>query len=128
MEKEKLIEELKNTKTYDRENALVDLYVFLRSENETLNSKENTQLFIELSQWRDCSLSDGVESYYDKKEVNELIKLKRRAEYCFNQEIREKFIEGINTYNNQGDFSKIDEWIIENEWIINDFLVELANC
>ena len=33
MEKEKLIEELKNTKTYDRENALVDLYVFLRSEN-----------------------------------------------------------------------------------------------
>ena len=57
---------------YDRENALIDLYIFLISQNSSLPKVENTFIFVELSNWRDCSLRDGVESYYETKDTDEL--------------------------------------------------------
>lgn len=62
-----LIQTPEDTDTYDRENALIDLYIFLKSQNCFLPSPNNTFLFMELSQWRDCSLRDGIESYYERK-------------------------------------------------------------
>lgn len=67
-----LIMALENTDTYDRENALIDLYIFLISQNSSLPKVKNTFIFVELSNWRDCSLRDGVESYYETKDTDEL--------------------------------------------------------
>lgn len=121
-----LIEALENTDTYDRENALIDLYIFLRSQNYPLPKAENTAIFIELSEWRDCSLRDGVESYYETKDANELSKLEKSMKKYAQQDACNKCIVGIRIYQEKGDFSSLDNWIIDNEWAINDFLTELA--
>lgn len=42
-----LIMALENTDTYDRENALIDLYIFLISQNSSLPKVENTFIFLE---------------------------------------------------------------------------------
>lgn len=121
-----LIEALENTNTYDRENALIDLYFFLISSSCFLPKPENTFIFVELSNWRDCSLRDGVEVYYETKDIDELSKLEKSMKKYDQQEVCSKFIEGIHIYQENDDFSYLDNWVIDNEWAINDFLVELA--
>lgn len=121
-----LIVALENTDTYDRENALIDLYIFLVSQNSFLPKAENTFIFVELSNWRDCSLRDGVESYYERKDTDKLHFLEKNMKHYDYHEACKKCISGIHIYQENGDFSSLDNWIIDNEWTINDFLVELA--
>lgn len=127
MSKEELIAALKGTEKYDREIALIDLYIFLLSEKEMLSDELTTQLFIELSSWRDWSLRDGVEAYYDQLSPEEFAEFGKLLEDCPHREISEKYLAGMKLYQQDGDFSELDDWIIENEWNINDFLVELAS-
>lgn len=122
-----LITALENTDAYDRENALIDLYIFLISQNNSLPKAENTFIFVELSNWRDCSLRDGVEAYYERKEdTGELNFLEKNMKQYAHHEACKKCISGIQIYQKNGDFSSLDNWIYNNEWAINDFLVELA--
>lgn len=121
-----LIKELENTDTYDRENALIDLYLFLISENRPLPKLSNTFIFVELSKWRDCSFRDGVESYYEAKNADELLQLEESMEKYANQEACKRCIAGSHIYQEKGDFTSLDNWILDNEWGINDFLVELT--
>lgn len=121
-----LIEALENTDSYDRENALIDLYIYLISHNSSLPKSEHTFIFIELSKWRDCSLREGVESYYDSKNEDELSGLEKAMKRYTHQEICEKCIMGIHIYQGNREFSSLDNWILANEWTINDFLVGLA--
>ncbi len=117
---------LENTDTYDRENALIDLYIFLISQNSSLPKVENTFIFVELSNWRDCSLRDGVESYYETKDTDELNFLEKNMKQYARHEVCKKCISGIHIQKENRDFSPLDNWISDNEWAINDFLVELA--
>lgn len=121
-----LLAALQNTDTYDRENALIDLYIFLISENRSLPKAESTFIFIELSNWRDCSLRDGVETYHETKGIYKLHFLEKRMKQHACHEVYKKYINGIHIHRKNRDFSSLDNWIIDNEWIINDFLVELA--
>ena len=121
-----LIMALENTDTYDRENALIDLYIFLISQNSSLPKVENTFIFVELSNWRDCSLRDGVESYYETKDTDELNFLEKNMKQYARHEVCKKCISGIHIQKENRDFSHLDNWISDNEWAINDFLVELA--
>lgn len=121
-----LIEALENTDTYDRENALIDLYIFLVSQKCDLPQSGNTFAFIELSKWRDCSLRDGVEAYYETTSADELLHLEERMERCSSQEVCRKWIAGSHIYQESGDLTSLDTWIFENEWRINDYLVELT--
>ena len=75
-----LIRNIEETETYDREIALIDLYIYLVSESAVLRNKNNTCLFVELSEWRDCSLRDGVESYYEDVPDEKLTQLKTSME------------------------------------------------
>ena len=121
-----LLMALENTDTYDRENALIDLYIFLISQNSSLPKVENTFIFVELSNWRDCSLRDGVESYYETKDTDELNFLEKNMKQSAQLEGCKKCISGIHIQKENRDFSPLDNWISDNEWAINDFLVELA--
>lgn len=105
---------------------MIDLYIFLRSQNCPLPRTENTSIFIELSNWRDCSLRDGVESYYATKGADELNQLEKSMIKYAQQDACNKCIVGIRIYQEKGDLSSLDNWIIDNEWAINDFLVELV--
>lgn len=91
-----LIMALENTDTYDRENALIDLYIFLISQNSSLPKVENTFIFVELSNWRDCSLRDGVESYYETKDTDELNFLEKNMKQYARHEVCKKCISGIH--------------------------------
>lgn len=121
-----LIKALEKTDTYDRENALIELYIFLISQNCTLPKPDNTFLFIELSKWRDCSLGDGVETYYEAKKEDKIAELKESMKKYVFQEACRKCMAGIDIYLEKGDLTSLDDWIFDNEWAINDFLVELA--
>uniref|UniRef100_UPI00405701A9 hypothetical protein n=1 Tax=Agathobacter sp. TaxID=2021311 RepID=UPI00405701A9 len=121
-----IIEAINHTESYDRENALIDLYILLKSKNELLLDKNNTVIFIELSQWRDYSLRDGAEAYYEEKSEAELIQIEKAMERYYHREICQKYMDGIKMYRQQGDMLFLDEWIVENEWNINDFLADLA--
>lgn len=87
---------------------------------------ENTFIFVELSNWRDCSLRDGVETYYEAKATDELSHLEKAMKKYTQQEVCKKCIMGIHIHREKGDFSFLDNWISDNEWTINDFLVGLA--
>lgn len=93
-----LIEALENTSTYDRENALIDLHIFLISSNCFLPKSENTFIFVELSNWSDYSLRDGVEVYYETKDTNKLSQLEKSMKKYAQQEVCNKFISGIHIY------------------------------
>lgn len=80
-----LIQALGDTDTYDRENALIAVYIFLKNQICFLPSPSNT--FMELSQWRDCSLSDGVASYDERKSDDELLKIEETIRKNSNQNI-----------------------------------------
>lgn len=121
-----LIEALDNTDGYDRENALIDLYIYLISQHSFLPKCENTFIFIELSKWRDCSLRDGVESYYYTKNEEELSQLETAMKKYTLQEACKKCIIGIHIHQGNRNFTSLDNWILDNEQAINDFLVELA--
>ena len=121
-----LIEALENTETYDRENSLIEIYVYLVSQKCFLPQKSNTLIFIELSKWRDCSLGDGVASYYEMKDADALLQLEDAVKKYDYQEICTKFISGIHTYQEKGNLDSLDDWIFDNEWGINDFLTELT--
>ena len=41
-------------------------------------------------------------------------------------EVCKKCMSGIYIHQENGDFSSLDNYISDNEWTINDFLVELA--
>ena len=121
-----LIAALENIGTYDRENALIDLYIFLISQKRSLPKAENSFLFVELSNWRDCLLRDGVEAYYETKDVDELNFLEKNMKQYALHEVCKKCMSGIYIHQENGDFSSLDNYISDNEWTINDFLVELA--
>ena len=76
--------------------------------------------------WCDCSLRDGVEAYYETKDVDELNFLEKNMKQYARHEVCKKCMSGIYIHQENGDFSSLDNYISDNEWIINDFLVELA--
>ena len=102
---------LENTDTYDGENALIDLCIFLISQNSSLPKVENTFIFVELSNWRDCSLRDGVESYYETKDTDELNFLEKNMKQYARHEVCKKCISGIHIQKENRDFSPLDNWI-----------------
>lgn len=117
MELEALLEQLDETEIYDKENVLIDIFCYLY-ENE-VKQNDGIKLFMELSKLRDRSLMDGSESYFEDNEDPSLILslLKQVSEYSvFNQ---------LKRLCQDCQYDEIDEWIMENEWLLDDELAVL---
>lgn len=110
-----LITQLESTEKYDKENILIEIYIYLQETEMDLN--ESQRVFVNLSQLRDISLADGSQAFFDDW-GKELIDIKVLAKYISSNSCKmlEKLI--------QKQYLEFDEWIAENQWIFND---ELSN-
>lgn len=115
-----LINMLENTDTYDKENALIDIYIYLLENKINLN--EGQQVFVELSELRDKTLSDGSESYFDQFDDNTL-SIEVMSRYASKDVVR------IYTeLSKSGKYDEIDEWMTENEWLFNEELSKIIKA
>lgn len=115
-----LIAMLGNTDTYDKENALIDIYIYLLENKINLN--EGQQVFVELSKLRDRTLSDGSESYFEDFDDRGL-PIEIVSKYA------SKDVVSIYTVlSKAGKYDEIDEWMSENEWLFNEELSEIIKA
>lgn len=114
------INTLDGTEKYDKEIALIDIFMYVINNKENLPESALLNIFIEISEWRDISLADGSEAYYDenspemKKHIIEALKINDNTELL---NIYESGFEGA-----EQNYEIIDGWIINNQWQLNDWL------
>ena len=112
-----LLEQLNGKETYEKENILIDIYIFLIENKKELNDR--AKLFVELTKLRDRSLTDGSETYFVDSED---------SISCFNlieQFLNNDFFGPLEKMIKVRNYEKIDEWIQQNEWKYNDELEHL---
>ncbi|MGN0341679.1 MAG: hypothetical protein ACI4DO_02705 [Roseburia sp.] len=109
-----LVAMLENTDTYDKENALIDIYIYLLENKINLN--EGQQVFVELSKLRDRTLSDGSESYFEEFNRNGL-PIEIISKYA-SRDVVSIYTE----LSKSGKYDEIDEWMSKNEWLFNEEL------
>ena len=112
-----LLEQLNGTETYDKENALIDIYIFLIENKIELNDR--ARLFVELTKLRDRSLTDGSEAYFVDSEDS--IRCFKLIERFSNNDFFRQLVKMYQERN----YVKIDDWIQKNEWKYNDELEHL---
>lgn len=109
-----LIAKLGCTKTYDKENVLIDIFIYLLENKIELT--DGLLVFMELSKLRDRTLSDGSESYFEEYEYAEIFM--QALKIWSNDEIVKIY---DDLYKAKA-YDKINTWVSDNEWQINDLL------
>ena len=111
---EELITKLGYTETYDKENVLIEIFIYLLENRIELT--DGLQVFMELTKLRDRTLSDGSESYFEEYEHSEIFM--NALKIWSNDEIVMIYDE---LYKAKA-YDKINTWVCDNEWQINDLL------
>lgn len=122
-ELKKLVSLLPDVEKYDKENALIDIYIHILTHREELGKNDLLDAFAAVSGWRDFSLADGSETYYevaDFEPKEETIKAVRKHASA---ELAKMYEYGFKEA--EGNFDEIDAWIFDNQWKINDWLHEI---
>ena len=118
-----LIHSLDGVDTYDKENVLIDIFIFYLEHKQILKKSELLDMFAEVTRWRDISLVDGSEEYYERIEYEQnkevMLALKKYAEDALFQLYQKGFS------GEEAVFERIDSWIFENKWKINDWLSDI---
>lgn len=109
-----LLEQLDKTETFDKENVLIDIYIYLIENNVKLNDK--LKLFVELSRLRDITLTDGSESFFEDIDNNTIF-IEILKQYT-----KDDLLKNLYEMCIDNQYDKINEWMVENEWIYNDKL------
>lgn len=109
-----LIAKLECTETYDKENVLIDIFIYLLENKVELT--DGLQVFMELSKLRDRTLSDGSESYFEEYVHSEIFM--NALKIWSNDEIVMIY---DDLYKAKA-YDKINIWVYGNEWQINDLL------
>lgn len=112
-----LISQLDCTETYDKENILINIFIYLL-ENET-NLHDGLQVFVELSKLRDYALSDGSESYFEEYVASDEF---MTLLYKWTNDDVIKLYDDL--YRVEA-YDEIDTWIIKNQWKLNDLLSDV---
>ena len=112
-----LIAKLGCTETYDKENVLIDIFIYLLENRMELT--DGLQVFMELSKLRDRTLADGSESYFEEYEYSE--KFMTALKIWSNDEIVKIY---DDLYKAKA-YDKIDKWVYDHEWQINDLLTAI---
>lgn len=109
-----LIAKLGCTETYDKENVLIDIFIYLLENRIELT--DGLLVFMELSKLRDRTLSDGSESYFEEYEYSEIFM--QALKIWSNDEIVKIY---DDLYKAKA-YDIINTWVSDNEWQINDLL------